>query len=109
MSSGSITQPSFLFPSLSSSSRPLVPRAAVVVRPRFVWGRGDSVMRPMLSQQFNDGSWRWITPLAVSSTSHVINVCHALRLAAQARGRGQRQRPRLSSSFKTCRGDLSVD
>ncbi|GAQ81590.1 sterol-4alpha-carboxylate 3-dehydrogenase (decarboxylating) [Klebsormidium nitens] len=60
----------------------------VVVRPRFVWGRGDSVMRPTLTQQFNDGSWRWITPLAVSSTSHVINVCHALRLAAQARGRG---------------------
>lgn len=71
------------------STNPIFLPAAIVVRPRFIWGRGDTVLRPMLTQAFNDGSFKFITPPAKTSTCHVINVCHALRLAATAKGRGE--------------------
>lgn len=60
----------------------------VVVRPRFVWGAGDTSVLPKFVAAVRAGRFRWIEGgHYVCSTTHVRNACEALRLAAE-RGRG---------------------
>ena len=60
----------------------------VVVRPRFVWGRGDTSVLPQLVAAVRAGRFRWISGgHYLTSATHVCNVCEALILAAE-RGRG---------------------
>lgn len=73
--------------------------AGISVRPRFIWGRGDTVLRPGIAEAMNSGSFRWFTPPPKSSTCHVINCCHALRLAATSKGKGKKRL--FSFSFLT--------
>jgi nucleoside-diphosphate-sugar epimerase len=62
--------------------------ATVVVRPRFIWGRGDSVLLPGLVAAMRSGAWFWFGGgRHRTSTCHVRNVCAGLLLAAE-RGRG---------------------
>jgi nucleoside-diphosphate-sugar epimerase len=62
--------------------------ATVVVRPRFIWGRGDSVLLPGLVAAMKSGAWFWFGGgRHRSSTCHVRNACAGLLLAAE-RGRG---------------------
>jgi nucleoside-diphosphate-sugar epimerase len=59
----------------------------VVVRPRFVWGRGDTTLLPTMSQMVRSGRWAWIGGgQHRTSTTHVDNTVEGLMLGAQ-RGR----------------------
>ena len=56
----------------------------VVVRPRFVWGRGDTTLLPQMLAAARSGSWAWIGGgRHRTSTTHVDNVVHGLLLGAQ--------------------------
>lgn len=60
----------------------------VVVRPRFIWGKGDTSVLPQLVAAVRSGRFRWISGgHYLTSATHVCNVCEALILAAE-RGRG---------------------
>ena len=60
----------------------------VVVRPRFIWGKGDTSVLPQLVAAVRAGRFRWISGgHYLTSATHVCNVCEALILAAE-RGRG---------------------
>jgi nucleoside-diphosphate-sugar epimerase len=61
---------------------------AVVLRPRFVWGAGDTTLLPAISEMIEKGRFAWIGGgRHRTSTSHVDNVVEGLLLAAE-RGRG---------------------
>lgn len=60
----------------------------VVVRPRLIWGEGDTVLLPPLTTAMKAGLWIWFGDRAHrTSTCNVANVVHGLLLAAE-RGRG---------------------
>jgi nucleoside-diphosphate-sugar epimerase len=60
---------------------------AVVVRPRFVWGRGDTTLLPELVATVEKGRFAWVGGgRNVTDTAHVDNVVEGLLLAAD-RGR----------------------
>src|SRR5215510_4977946 len=60
----------------------------VVIRPRFIWGRGDTVLLPGLIAAMKSGAWFWFGGgRHRSSTCHVRNVCAGAMLAAE-KGRG---------------------
>jgi nucleoside-diphosphate-sugar epimerase len=55
----------------------------VVVRPRFVWGPGDTTVLPSLVDAVKSGQFRWIGGgRHKTSTTHVDNVAHGLWLGA---------------------------
>ena len=55
----------------------------VVVRPRFVWGRGDTTLLPMLAAMARTGRFAWIGGgRHLTSTTHVDNAVQGLLLAA---------------------------
>ena len=59
----------------------------VVVRPRFVWGRGDTTLLPTMTEMVRSGRWAWIAGgQHRTSTTHVDNTVEGLLLGAQ-RGR----------------------
>ena len=59
----------------------------VVVRPRFVWGVGDTTILPGIAQAVEKGRFSWIGGgRHRTSTTHVDNVVHGLMLGAE-RGR----------------------
>ncbi len=54
----------------------------LVIRPRLVWGPGDTTVLPALVQMVRAGSFAWIDGgRHLTSTAHVDNVVHALELA----------------------------
>jgi len=56
----------------------------VVVRPRFVWGAGDTTLLPLLVGMARTGRLRWIGGgRQLTSTTHVGNTVEGLVLAAQ--------------------------
>jgi nucleoside-diphosphate-sugar epimerase len=56
----------------------------VIVRPRFIWGKGDTVLLPRLAEMVRAGKFVWIGGGHFpTSTVHVQNVCHGLLLAAE--------------------------
>jgi nucleoside-diphosphate-sugar epimerase len=59
----------------------------VVVRPRFVWGRGDTTILPTLADMVQSGRFAWIGGgRQRTSTTHVANAVEGLLLGAK-RGR----------------------
>ena len=59
----------------------------VVLRPRFVWGRGDTTLLPSMTAMVEQGKFAWIGGgRQLTDTTHVDNVVEGL-LAAAARGR----------------------
>jgi nucleoside-diphosphate-sugar epimerase len=55
----------------------------VVVRPRFVWGRGDTTLLPAIADLVRSGRFRWIGDARqLSDTTHVENTAEGLWLAA---------------------------
>ena len=61
--------------------------ATVVVRPRFVWGAGDTTLLPELTELARTGQLRWVGGgRHLTSTTHVENTVEGLVLAAE-RGR----------------------
>jgi nucleoside-diphosphate-sugar epimerase len=60
----------------------------VVVRPRFVWGAGDTSVLPQFVAAVRQGTYAWIDGGRYpTSTCHVANACEGLLLAAEF-GRG---------------------
>ncbi|MGH8453011.1 MAG: NAD-dependent epimerase/dehydratase family protein, partial [Nevskiales bacterium] len=60
----------------------------VVVRPRLIWGTGDTSLLPQLIKSVQDGRFMWVSGgTFLTSTTHVDNVCEGLLRAAD-RGRG---------------------
>jgi nucleoside-diphosphate-sugar epimerase len=59
----------------------------VVIRPRFVWGKGDTTLLPIMVEMAKAGRFAWIDGgHHKTSTTHVDNVIEGLMLGA---GRGQ--------------------
>jgi nucleoside-diphosphate-sugar epimerase len=59
----------------------------VALRPRFVWGRGDTTLLPEMIETVKAGKWAWVGGgRNVTDTTHVDNVVEGLLLAAE-RGR----------------------
>jgi nucleoside-diphosphate-sugar epimerase len=55
----------------------------VVVRPRFVWGRGDSTLLPQIVEMVRSGRFRWVGGgRHLTATTHIDNTVEGLWLAA---------------------------
>jgi nucleoside-diphosphate-sugar epimerase len=55
----------------------------VVVRPRFVWGRGDTTLLPAIAELVRSGRFRWIGGgRHLSDTTHIDNTVEGLWLGA---------------------------
>ncbi|MBW4627479.1 MAG: NAD-dependent epimerase/dehydratase family protein [Brasilonema octagenarum HA4186-MV1] len=60
----------------------------VVVRPRFVWGKGDTTLLPRFVKAMRNGEFAWISGgRYLTSTCHVKNLCEGLICVAE-RGKG---------------------
>ncbi|HEX8820003.1 MAG TPA: NAD-dependent epimerase/dehydratase family protein [Archangium sp.] len=60
----------------------------VVVRPRFIWGKGDLTLLPEMIEKVRTGQFRWIGGgRYLTSTCHVANVVEGILLAMD-KGRG---------------------
>ena len=55
----------------------------VVVRPRFVWGRGDTTLLPALTEMVRSGRFRWVGGgRQLTATTHIDNTVEGLWLGA---------------------------
>ena len=62
----------------------------VAVRPRFVWGPGDTTLLPEMEKAAKRGIWAWVAGgHYLTSTTHVTNVCEGIVLAAEKGVGGQ--------------------
>jgi hypothetical protein len=60
----------------------------IALRPRFIWGPGDTTLIPTIRHMAQTGQWMWINGgRAQTSTTHVDNLVHAIELAL-TKGRG---------------------
>lgn len=60
----------------------------IVLRPRFIWGPGDTTLLPAVVAMAQAGQWVWIGGgKAVTSTTHIDNLVEAIVLALK-KGRG---------------------
>lgn len=56
--------------------------ATIVLRPRFIWGPGDTTLLPTVEAMAKAGKWTWIDGgKAMTSTTHIANLVHAIDLA----------------------------
>ena len=56
----------------------------IVLRPRFIWGPGDTTLLPIIKRMAEAGNWIWIDGgKAVTSTTHIDNLIHAIALALE--------------------------
>jgi nucleoside-diphosphate-sugar epimerase len=63
---------------------------ATIVRPRFVWGRGDTTLLPLLVEGTRSGRFKWVGGgRHLTSTTHIDNTVEGLLCAAE-HGRGGR-------------------
>lgn len=62
----------------------------IVLRPRFIWGPGDTTLLPTVEAMARAGKWTWVNKgQAVTSTTHIDNLVHAIELALTAGEGGQ--------------------
>jgi hypothetical protein len=60
----------------------------IVLRPRFIWGPGDTTLLPTITAMAESGKFMWINHgRARTSTTHIDNLVHAIELALTS-GRG---------------------
>jgi nucleoside-diphosphate-sugar epimerase len=78
-----------LYPSTKARAEQLVRTAngdgleTVVVRPRFVWGRGDSTLLPQIVDMVRSGRFRWVGGgRQLTATTHIDNTVEGLWLGA---------------------------
>ena len=56
----------------------------IIVRPRFIWGKGDTTLLPRLVEAARSGALKWIGGgRYLTSTTHVTNACEGLLCAAE--------------------------
>jgi len=84
----------FPYPETKAAAEQLVLAAnapgftTISLRPRFVWGPGDKTILPVVKKAVERRMYMWIDGGGVqTSTTHIANVVHAVRLAL-TRGRG---------------------
>ncbi|MBN8606589.1 MAG: NAD-dependent epimerase/dehydratase family protein [Caulobacterales bacterium] len=54
----------------------------IVLRPRFIWGPGDTTLLPAIVAMAKAGQFMWINGgRAMTSTTHIANLVHAIELA----------------------------
>lgn len=54
----------------------------IILRPRFIWGPGDTTLLPVIEHMAKSGKWQWIDGgQAKTSTTHIANLVHAIELA----------------------------
>ena len=62
--------------------------ATSAVRPRLVWGPGDTTVLPQILQAVADDRWAWVHGgHYLTSTCHVLNLCEGIQVVAE-RGAG---------------------
>ena len=72
---------------LAADSREMT---TVAVRPRLVWGPGDTTVLPQILQAVAEGRWAWVNGgHYLTSTCHVANLCEGIQVAV-SRGAGGR-------------------
>ncbi len=60
----------------------------IVLRPRFIWGPGDTTLAPTIEAMARAGKFAWVNGgRAMTSTTHIDNLVHAIGLAL-TKGRG---------------------
>lgn len=60
----------------------------IILRPRFIWGPGDTTLLPTIEKMAKSGQWMWVNDgQAQTSTTHITNLVHAIDLAL-TKGRG---------------------
>ena len=60
----------------------------IILRPRFIWGPGDTTLLPTIEKMAKSGQWMWVDGgRARTSTTHIANLVHAIELALH-KGRG---------------------
>ncbi|MBK0033627.1 NAD-dependent epimerase/dehydratase family protein [Erwinia sp. S43] len=58
--------------------------SVTIVRPRFVWGNGDTTALPQLTEAVNKGKFAWISNgNYLTSTTHIENLCQGISRAAE--------------------------
>jgi nucleoside-diphosphate-sugar epimerase len=56
--------------------------ATIVLRPRFIWGPGDTTLLPAIETMAAGGGWMWLDHgAALTSSTHIDNLVHAIELA----------------------------
>jgi nucleoside-diphosphate-sugar epimerase len=61
---------------------------SIILRPRFIWGPGDTTLLPAIEHMAKTGQWMWIDGgKAQTSTTHIDNLVHAIEIAL-TKGRG---------------------
>ncbi len=54
----------------------------IILRPRFIWGPGDTTLLPTIEKMAKSGQWMWVNHgRALTSTTHIANLVHAIELA----------------------------
>jgi nucleoside-diphosphate-sugar epimerase len=78
-----------LYPSSKAKAEQVVRGAngdgieTVVIRPRFVWGRGDTTLLPQLVEMVRSGRFRWVGGgRQLTATTHIDNTVEGLWLGA---------------------------
>jgi nucleoside-diphosphate-sugar epimerase len=62
----------------------------IVLRPRFIWGPGDTTILPSVLEMAAAGKWTWINHgQAMTSTTYIDNLVEAISLARTAGNPGQ--------------------
>jgi nucleoside-diphosphate-sugar epimerase len=60
----------------------------IILRPRFIWGPGDTTLLPVIETMAKSGRWMWVDGgRAQTTTTHIANLVQAIELAL-TRGRG---------------------
>jgi nucleoside-diphosphate-sugar epimerase len=61
----------------------------IILRPRFIWGPGDTTWLPTIEAVAAAGKWLWVEEgRARTSTTHIDNLVHAIQLALTKGGDG---------------------
>jgi nucleoside-diphosphate-sugar epimerase len=60
----------------------------IILRPRFIWGPGDTTLLPLIKHMAKTGGWMWVNHgRAQTSTTHIANLVRAIELAL-SQGKG---------------------
>lgn len=79
----------------------------IILRPRFIWGPGDTTLLPVLEAMAKQGRFMWIdNGRARTSTTHIANLVHAITLAL-SKGKGGEAYFILDDGVHTMREMLS--
>ena len=64
------------------ANEPAAGFTTIVIRPRFVWGEGDTTILPVVKEMTAKGQFAWIDGgRAKTSTTNIANLVHAMNLA----------------------------